>query len=144
MPLVSVIIPIFNVENYLKKCLKSIINQTLKDIEIICINDGSSDSSLNILNDFASSDERIIVLSQKNHGPAKSRNEGLKIAKGKYIFFVDSDDYIQDYTLEKLYENAKNNDSVAIEPKKNAKGKTLIRSNAFSAASSPNSFSVIL
>ena len=74
MPLVSVIIPIFNVENYLKKCLKSIINQTLKDIEIICINDGSSDSSLNILNDFASSDERIIVLSQKNHGPAKSRN----------------------------------------------------------------------
>lgn len=111
MPLVSVIIPIFNVENYLKKCLKSIINQTLKDIEIICINDGSSDSSLNILNDFASSDERIIVLSQKNHGPAKSRNEGLKIAKGKYIFFVDSDDYIQDYTLEKLYENAKNNDS---------------------------------
>ena len=62
MPLVSVIIPIFNVENYLKKCLKSIINQTLKDIEIICINDGSSDSSLNILNDFASSDERIIVL----------------------------------------------------------------------------------
>ncbi|MDD6777121.1 MAG: glycosyltransferase [Methanobacteriaceae archaeon] len=111
MALVSVIIPIFNVENYLKKCLKSIINQTLKDIEIICINDGSSDSSLNILNDFASSDERIIVLSQKNHGPAKSRNEGLKIAKGKYIFFVDSDDYIQDYTLEKLYENAKNNDS---------------------------------
>lgn len=111
MALVSVIIPIFNVENYLKKCLKSIINQTLKDIEIICINDGSSDSSLNILNDFASSDERIIVLSQKNHGPGKSRNEGLKIAKGKYIFFVDSDDYIQDYTLEKLYENAKNNDS---------------------------------
>ena len=115
MPLVSVIIPIFNVENYLKKCLKSIINQTLKDIEIICINDGSSDSSLNILNDFASSDERIIVLSQKNHGPAKSRNEGLKIAKGKYIFFVDSDDYIQDYTLEKLYENAKNNEVQSVE-----------------------------
>ena len=111
MVLVSVIVPVFNVENYLKKCLESIMNQTLNDIEIICINDGSSDNSPNILNEIAKMDERIIVLSQENQGPGKTRNKGLKIASGEYILFVDSDDYIPDYTLEKLYENAKNNDS---------------------------------
>lgn len=92
IPKVSVIIPVYNVEKYLRECLDSVVNQTLSDIEIICIDDGSIDNSRRILYEYAKKDSRIIVLEQKNQGAACARNLGIKIAKGKYISFLDSDD----------------------------------------------------
>ena len=91
----SVIIPVYNVEEYLEKCLKSVVNQEEKDIEIICIDDGSLDNSGAICDDFATQDKRIIVYHIKNAGPAAARNLGLKKAKGEYITFVDPDDFIE-------------------------------------------------
>ncbi len=92
-PLVSVIVPISNVEKYLHKCISSIIHQTYSNIEILCINDGSTDSSLNILETF--SDPRIKIHSQNNQGLSSARNYGLSLAKGDFILFVDSDDFIE-------------------------------------------------
>ena len=115
MPKISVIIPVFNVENYLEKCLDSVVNQTLNDIEIICINDGSTDNSPNILESYVQKDARIIVINQENKGLSAARNRGLEIAKGEYISFVDSDDWIDENFLEKLYEAiTKNNCDIAI------------------------------
>ena len=108
---ISVIVPVYNVEKYLKKCLNSLINQTLNDIEIICVDDGSTDSSIEILKEFELKDDRIIVISQKNEGAATSRNKGINLAKGEYISFVDSDDWLELDAFEKLYANAKSNDS---------------------------------
>ena len=108
---ISVIIPVYNVEEYLKDCLDSICNQSFKNIEIICVNDGSTDNSANILDEYASKDDRIKVLSQANQGLAASRNNGLVEAKGNYIYFIDSDDYLELDALEKLYNNAVTNDS---------------------------------
>ena len=105
---ISVIIPIYNTEKYLKECLNSIINQTLKEIEIICINDGSTDNSLKILEEYAQKDKRITILNQKNSGSAIARNKAISIAKGEYLSFIDSDDYIDLSYLEKMY-NATNN-----------------------------------
>jgi len=101
---ISVIIPVYNVEKYLPECLDSIIKQTFKDIEIICIDDGSTDGSLNILNEYASKDARFIILNQGNQGVSAARNNGLDIATGKYVAFIDSDDYLisNDY-FENLY-----------------------------------------
>lgn len=110
-PKVSVIIPIYNVEKYLEKCLNCLLNQSLKEIEIICINDGSKDNSYNLLTDFAQKDARIIILSQDNQGPGVARNNGLAIAKGEYIGFVDPDDYIDSDFLERLYNCAIINNS---------------------------------
>ena len=104
---VSVIVPVYNVEKYLAKCLDSIINQTLKEIEIICINDGSTDSSKSILEEYASRDKRIKIINQENQGQAVARNIGLKNATGEYIGYVDSDDWISDNFFELLYNNAK-------------------------------------
>lgn len=103
---ISIIVPVYNTEKYLEKCLESLINQTLKDIEIICVNDGSTDKSVEILNNFAKKDKRIKIISQKNKGQSAARNEGIKIAKGKYIGFLDSDDWADRTMFEKLYENA--------------------------------------
>ena len=108
---ISVIIPIYNVEKYLDKCLTSIINQSLKDIEIICVNDGSTDSSLQILEKYKEKDDRIIIINQKNAKQAVARNNGLKIARGEYISFVDSDDYIEKDFLKILYQTAINNNA---------------------------------
>lgn len=91
---VSVIIPVYNVEKYLSGCLDSIISQSYKNLEIICIDDGSTDHSLDILKFYEKKDNRIKVISQKNAGPSAARNMGLDVATGKYISFVDSDDYI--------------------------------------------------
>lgn len=102
-PKISVIVPVYNVEKYLCECLNSLVNQTLSDIEIICINDGSTDGSLNILNEYASKDGRFIVLSQENQGQGIARNKGIDIAKGEYISFVDPDDWIELDTFEILY-----------------------------------------
>lgn len=92
--LLSVIVPIYNVKQYLSKCLDSIINQTYKNLEIICINDGSTDGSEIILNTYALEDNRIKVINQKNQGLSFARNIGMKYASGQYISFVDSDDYL--------------------------------------------------
>lgn len=108
---VSVIIPVFNSENYLKKCLDSIINQTLKDIEIILIDDGSTDDSLEIIKQYSQKYSNIIYQSKKNEGQAIARNIGIEMATGKFISFVDSDDYIENTMLETLYKDAIKNDS---------------------------------
>ena len=106
---VSVIVPVYNVEKYLRKCIDSIVNQTLEDIEIICINDGSTDSSLDILQSYAKNDTRIKVISQENNGLGFARNVGLKHATGDYIYFMDSDDYIELNALELAYNNIVSN-----------------------------------
>ena len=102
-PLVSVIIPVYNVEKYLSKCLDSVINQTLKNIEIICINDGSKDKSLEILEKYKNQDTRIKIINHENNGVAAARNTGYKVAQGEYICFIDSDDWIDATLLEKTY-----------------------------------------
>ena len=107
IPKVTVIISIYNSEKYLSNCLNSIINQTLKEIEIICINDGSTDNSLRILNYYKKIDNRIIIYNQKNKGVNCARNLGLKNAKGEYILFFDSDDLLIKDALEKLYNLSK-------------------------------------
>ena len=100
---VSVVIPIYNVENYLEDCLDSIVNQTLEDIEIICVNDGSTDNSLDILNKYAEKDNRMTVISQENGGHAVATNRGMSMAKGKYLYLMDSDDIVKLNTLEVTY-----------------------------------------
>ena len=102
-PAVSVIIPVYNAEKYLQQCLDSIINQTLQDIEIICVDDGSQDDSLEILNDYAKKDDRIIVLTQSNINAGAARNRGLSVAKGKYLSFLDADDYFELDMLETAF-----------------------------------------
>ena len=108
---VSVIVPVYNAEKYLKKCLQSLVEQTLSDIEIICINDGSTDNSLSIIEQFAKSDSRIKIITTQNRGQSQARNKGLEIAKGEYTGFLDSDDYADTTMFEKLYTAAKQNDS---------------------------------
>ncbi len=100
---VSVIFPVYNVENYLRQCLNSVVNQTLKEIEIICVDDGSTDASAEILDEYAAKDSRITVLRQKNGGAGAARNNGLRIAKGKYLSFLDSDDFFELNMLEEAY-----------------------------------------
>lgn len=102
-PKFSIIIPVYNVENYLSKCLDSIINQTLLDIEIICIDDGSMDNSFKILLEYAKIDSRISIIKKENGGLSSARNAGMNVAKGNYICFVDSDDYIAFDFCERLY-----------------------------------------
>ena len=102
---ISIIIPVYNVEKYIGECLESVIGQSLKNIEIICINDGSTDHSLAILNEYATRDERIKIIDYKqNKGPAFARNCGIKNAEGGYIIFVDADDMIAENSLLALYE----------------------------------------
>ena len=103
-PKISVIIPVYNTETYLLECLDSIVNQTLKDIEIICVNDGSTDNSLSILKEYASKDNRIKIIDKENEGQGYSRKVGLDNSTGKYILFCDSDDYYSELTaFEELY-----------------------------------------
>lgn len=106
-PLISVIVPVYNVEKYLEKCLDSILAQTLSDIEIIVIDDGSTDRSAEICDTYAQRDGRIKVLHKKNGGLSSARNAGLDIATGKYIALVDSDDWIADNMFEVLYDSIK-------------------------------------
>ena len=104
---VSVIIPVYNVELYLEECLDSIIGQSLQEIEIICVNDGSTDSSLSILYKYAQTDNRIQIINQSNKGQSSARNVGLGLAKGVYIYFMDSDDILDTTALYELYKLAK-------------------------------------
>ena len=93
-PLISVIIPVYNTEAYLERCLVSVLSNTYRDLEVICINDGSTDGSLEILNAFARQDERVTVIDKKNGGLSAARNDGLRRATGEWIAFIDSDDWI--------------------------------------------------
>ena len=109
-PKVSVIIPVYNTEKYLRECLDSVVNQTLRDIEIICVDDGSDDSSLMILKEYHERDRRIKVILQENQGSGLARNKGMRSAKGEYISYMDADDiYPGPDTLEKLYKKATTN-----------------------------------
>ena len=89
----SIIIPVYNVEKFLRECLNSITSQTLKNFEVICIDDGSTDNSLTILQEYANKDSRFKVISQENQGQGIARNKAIDIASGEYLFFVDPDDY---------------------------------------------------
>lgn len=111
MPKISVLVPIFNVDKYLRECLDSIVNQTFTDLEIICINDGSTDKSLAIIKQYAKNDPRIVIINKKNSGYGDSMNRGLKKASGDYIGIVESDDWIEPEMFEKLYASAINNDA---------------------------------
>ena len=100
---VSVIIPVYNVEKYLRQCIESILNQTLSELELICVDDGSTDSSLEILREYEKKDSRVKVLQQENLGAGAARNKGLKIATGKYLSFLDADDFFLPEMLEETY-----------------------------------------
>lgn len=113
-PLVSVIIAVYNMERYLEECLDSIVGQSLKEIEVICIDDGSKDSSGEILRSYAEKDERFAVYSQENHGLSVTRNRGLEKASGKYVYFMDSDDFLEERALECLYKKAEDQTSDVI------------------------------
>ncbi len=112
---ISVIVPVYNVAQYLPKCLDSIINQTMKDIEIICVDDGSTDNSGKILEKYAKKDHRINIIEKKNGGLSSARNAGLNVATGEFITFIDSDDWVDERFCEKLYDSiTKNNADISI------------------------------
>lgn len=110
-PKISVIVPVYNTEKYLLKCLDSILNQTLNDIEVIVVNDGSIDNSQLIIDDLKLKDNRIISIQKENGGLSDARNVGIDIAKGEFIAFIDSDDYIDLMMFEKMFESAVNHQS---------------------------------
>lgn len=99
-PLASVIVPVYNVEPYLARCLDSVLAQTEKDLEVVCVNDGSTDGSPAILMRYAAADARVRVVAQENRGLSGARNSGLDVARGRYVMFVDSDDWIPPYAVE--------------------------------------------
>lgn len=108
---ISVIIPVYNACDYVSQCLDSVLAQSLKEIEIICVDDGSTDNSYEILQRYQKADGRIRVIRQENQFAGIARNRGIKIASGEYLYFLDSDDYIEETFLEKMYEAARNNDA---------------------------------
>ena len=110
-PKISVIVPVYNTGKYLSKCLNSILNQTLKEIEVIVVNDGSKDDSQEIIDEFVSKDSRLVSIQKENGGLSDARNAGIDKAKGEFIAFVDSDDYIDLAMLEKMYELAERDES---------------------------------
>ena len=105
-PIVSILVPVYNVSKYLRQCLDSLVNQTLSDIEIICVNDGSTDESGKILQEYAAVDSRIVVVNKANGGLPSARNAGLDVARGKYVGFVDGDDYVDSDMYRKMYNAA--------------------------------------
>ncbi len=111
MPKVSVVIPVFNGERHLRQCLDSVCSQSFSDIEIICVNDGSTDSTLDILNEYGQKDSRVIVITQENRSAGPARNRGMEHASGQYVMFCDSDDYIEKNALEDLYGQADKTDA---------------------------------
>lgn len=127
-PKVTVIIPVYNAEDYIYGCLISIIKQTLKEIELIIVNDGSTDNTFSIISIFGQHDKRIKIINQKNAKTGAARNNALKLAKGEYISFVDSDDKLHKTALEELYKKANLNKSDVVicgaySVKHNKKGK---------------------
>lgn len=109
--LISIVIPIYNAEKYLSNCLDSLICQTYPDLEIVCVNDGSQDQSLNILREYQSNDNRIVIIDKKNEGVSQARNTGLKNISGKYVMFVDADDWLDQETCEAALNTLHQNDA---------------------------------
>lgn len=107
---VSVIIPIYNVENYIIECVESIAMQTFKNIEIVCVDDGSSDASFSLVKEYAKNDSRFTLIEQTNQGVSAARNHGIAQAKGKYLYCMDSDDVLELHAIEELYKKAEEND----------------------------------
>lgn len=106
---VSVIIPVYNVEAYIEECVTSVRNQTLREIELICVNDGSPDNSMEVVRRMAAMDDRIVILEKENGGLSTARNAGLSCARGEYVYFLDSDDYLLPEALKVLYDTASEN-----------------------------------
>ena len=115
MPKVSVIVPVYNVEKYLSRCLTSLINQTLDDIEIILVNDGSTDRSEEIIKEYKRANKNIIYVTKENGGLSSARNFGLVYATGEYVAFLDSDDYVDRNIYKRMYEKARENNSDYVE-----------------------------
>lgn len=111
MVAISIVIPVYNVEKYLRECLGSILNQTFTDFEVICVNDGSTDSSLKILEEYSQKDSRFKIINQENQGAGAARNNGLKYAQGEFVQFLDSDDYFEPTMLEEMYNKAREFDA---------------------------------
>lgn len=109
--LISVIIPVYNVEKYIKKCLDSVINQSYKNLQIICVDDGSTDQSGKICDDYSRLDERVSVIHKKNGGSSAERNTGLEIEKGEYITFVDADDWLENNMYKFMIEKSEQTES---------------------------------
>ena len=124
---ISVIIPIYNAENCLDRCIQSIISQTYTNFELILIDDGSSDNSLNICKKYAKENKQIVVISQKNHGVSSARNLGIKTAKNEWITFIDADDYVERDYIECLCENITDEKTLIIQGLKqvNIKGEEI-------------------
>ena len=108
--LVTIIIPVYNVEKYLDECIQSVINQTYKNLEILLVDDGSTDSSPDICSKYSMQDNRIRIITKKNGGIASARNKGIEKASGEYVYFLDSDDYIKETAIEELINYMQNND----------------------------------
>ena len=130
-PKISIIVPVFNSEKYIEKCLLSLINQTEKEIEIVIVNDGSDDNSEKIVTEFAQNDTRIVYVKQEHKLQGAARNKGISLAKGEYIGFVDSDDWVDSDYFEKLYSAAKkyNSDLALATNVRTGNGKTKKRLN---------------
>ena len=111
MPAISIIIPIYNVEKYLRRCLDSVLNQTFSNWEAICVNDGSPDESYKILDEYAARDSRFKIMNKENGGLSDARNAGMAVATGDYILYLDSDDFIHPQTMEIAYFLAKRDNS---------------------------------
>lgn len=118
-PLVSVIVPVYNVERYLRRCLDSVLEQTLRDIEVVVVDDGSPDGSPAICDEYAPRDPRVKVIHKQNGGLGYARNSGIEVAEGEYIAFLDSDDYLEPHALERLYTLARENDLDVIRAARN-------------------------
>ena len=112
MPLISIIVPVYNVENYLRKCIDSLISQTYKNLEIILVDDGSQDKCPNICDEYKDKDSRIVVIHKNNGGLSDARNFGIKYSCGKYVTFVDSDDYVENDYIEYLYNLLKEENTI--------------------------------
>ena len=113
-PKVSIVIPVYNAEKYLYKCINSLLNQKFSDFEIICVDDGSTDNSLKILEEFKALDERIIIIHQKNCFAGSARNKGIQIARGEYLSILDADDFYEQNMLELAYYNAKKHNAEVV------------------------------
>lgn len=111
MPAISIIIPVYNVEKYLRRCLDSVLNQTFTDWQAICVNDGSPDGSAEILSEYAARDSRFVIVNKKNGGLSDARNAGMPHATGEYILYLDSDDFIHPQTMEIAYHMARRDNS---------------------------------
>lgn len=141
----SIVVPVYNTEKYLKKCLDSIVNQTYKDFELIIVNDGSTDGSKHIIDQYEKKYDNVVVINQVNQGLSAARNNGIKNTKGEYFLLVDSDDYIDRNLLEKLKNSVDNNpDLVRFQICEIGKNKIEYKEKSFYGIDGKNAFSKIV